>query len=72
MQTTETRDGQRALVHDMIMREYDGPTRNHALIDALWKVHDALRQEDPDDQPTEILCGDCLYPIDNCYHGTQR
>lgn len=20
----------------------------------------------------EILCGDCLYPIDKCYHGTQR
>lgn len=23
-------------------------------------------------EPTEILCGDCLYPIDKCYHGTQR
>lgn len=23
-------------------------------------------------QTRVILCGDCCYPIDECYHGTQR
>lgn len=72
--TATSKDYRRKLIHDMIMHEYDGPERNHALIDALWQAHDALRTDDSDDQQTatEILCGDCLYPIDKCYHGTQR
>ena len=40
-----TREDQRKVIHEMIMCEYDGLTRNHALIDALWAAHDALRQE---------------------------
>lgn len=27
---------------------------------------------DEENEERIILCGDCLYPIDQCYHGTQR
>lgn len=29
-------------------------------------------EQQAQDDSREILCGDCLYPIDKCYHGTQR
>lgn len=43
----------------------------HFVTDRPWDTDVTVVLEEGTEENV-VLCGDCLYPIDTCYHGTQR